>query len=1178
MWRRFKPLLVLVGVVLGLMLLSMLVIPWQIKQQASRWIAEHTSRKLSFERVFFNPFNLTVEADGVRLTEPDGERTFASLKHLRLSASGRSILHRAVIFDQVELQEPFVNIELLGEQRYNFSDFLPQGQPPEPEEPEDAGKPLLFSLNNIVISDGSIDFADQASKHPSRHQIRELSLAVPFIGNIPYLTDKYVEPVLRLLLNGAEVRAEGQLKPFAASLETSLALVFQGVDLAYYAALSPVPLPVKVATGMLDSDLALDYRVSEQQSPELTLRGELRLAALELREPAGEPLLQLPLLTLDIDRAELLQREALLRSVTLERPQLFLRRDKEGLWNLARMATGEKSPPPKKEASEKTPRWSVEEVQLHGGTVQLRDELPAGGIREELQAIELQLRKFSNRPQVLGAMDLSLHSDRGSQLEVSGEIGLQPFSTRLKLQAGDLPLLPYAPYLEPWLTAPIEGSLDLGGELEYTAEGNLLLHHARLGLKALKLPFAGKDHFTLGQLAVSGVDLDLGQRQLKVADIQLKGGDLRATRLADGSLSPRTLLRAAAAQPAPKTEPVPKADWTLQLGQLQLEQINLLLTDAGRPQSPQLKVTGLALQAEQLHYPESAQSPFKLSGKIDSKGSFAANGSLAHTPLRLQAQTRIKSLTLADFNDFIPERVALKVKDGELFATLDLRLDQQRRGLSGSLSGRANLSGFNLRDSRSDGELLAWDSLDLTGIRGEIAPLKLAVEEVALSNYRANILINEQGQVNLTTVAGGREQAAGPTPDPAEPEADQPAATAEPPPDISIAALTLQGGTVHFTDRHLSRTFATTMYQLGGRISGLSSDAAMQADVDLRGQLENHSPLTVTGKLNPLSQELFADLTIRFQDIDLAPMSPYSGTYLGRIIDKGKLYLDLSYHIEDQRLRAENKIMLDQFTLGEAVESDKATSLPVSLAIALLKDRKGEIHLDVPLSGNLNDPEFSVWGAVFSILKNLVVKAATSPFSLLASLAGGGEDFSSVEFAPGSARLEPAQTEQLAKLAEMLVQRPGLTLEVSGFIDPQKDPEGLRQQQLQAQLVAAKWRELKENGEAPPGREAVEVAPQERSKYLQQVYKEADFPRPRNFVGLLKALPDEEMTKLLLANTPAGPEQMAELARERALKVREALETLQPELKPQIFLTQADITTAAKTGPASRVEFKISSK
>ena len=214
--------------------------------------------------------------------------------------------------------------------------------------------------------------------------------------------------------------------------------------------------------------------------------------------------------------------------------------------------------------------------------------------------------------------------------------------------------------------------------------------------------------------------------------------------------------------------------------------------------------------------------------------------------------------------------------------------------------------------------------------------------------------------------------------------------------------MTLQGGAVNFSDKYIKPNYSASLVEVGGRVSGLSSEESRLADVDLRGKLENSAPLEIVGKINPLAKDLFLDLKVDFRDMDLSTLSSYSGRYAGYGIQKGKLTLNLKYHIEKGKLDSENKVFLDQFTFGDPVDSPDATKLPVRLAVALLKDRSGEIHLDLPVTGSIDDPKFSVWGVVWQIVKNLLVKAATSPFALLGAIfGGGGRSFRTSSSTPG---------------------------------------------------------------------------------------------------------------------------------------------------------------------------------
>ena len=271
----------------------------------------------------------------------------------------------------------------------------------------------------------------------------------------------------------------------------------------------------------------------------------------------------------------------------------------------------------------------------------------------------------------------------------------------------------------------------------------------------------------------------------------------------------------------------------------------MLLTDLSLAKKPQMTISDVHFHAENLSFPVAEKSPFSLTAQIGEKGRIQVDGSAIHTPLQLQAQTEITALPLVSFNNFVPENLNFNLKDGKFYSTLGINLKQQPDKLSGNFSGKVNIANFDLRDPTGSGELLGWDNLSFAGIEGEIAPLSLHISDVVLSHYLANIQITPEGQVNLSHLTTAK-------PDSSVKETnsdsiketviseEKEATTA---PDIRIDALTLQGGTVSFVDRHLPETFSTTMYKLGGRVTGLSSAENMQADVDLRGQLENHFPL-----------------------------------------------------------------------------------------------------------------------------------------------------------------------------------------------------------------------------------------------------------------------------------------------------------------------------------------------
>jgi len=311
--------------------------------------------------------------------------------------------------------------------------------------------------------------------------------------------------------------------------------------------------------------------------------------------------------------------------------------------------------------------------------------------------------------------------------------------------------------------------------------------------------------------------------------------------------------------------------------------------------------------------------------------------------------------------------------------------------------------------------------------------------------------------------------------------------------------------------------------------------------------------------------------------MDLSPLTPYSGRYLGYVIEKGKLALNLHYLIEKKKLDSQNKILLDQFTLGSQVESPDATKLPVRLAIALLKNRRGEIDLDIPVSGQIDDPKFSVGRIIIKIFLNLLVKAATSPFALLGSLFGGGEELSYVEFDPGLANLNEAGVKKIDILIKALNDRPSLKLDIEGHADMNKDREGLKQLLFIRKIKAQKLKDMVKQGNAAVPVDEVKIEPAEYANYLKLAYKAEKFPKPRNFLGIAKDLPVAEMEKLMLTQIEVTDGDLRMLASQRALAVKDMLLKSKLVEQERIFLVEPKTLQPEKKEKVrdSRVDFKL---
>ena len=358
-------------------------------------------------------------------------------------------------------------------------------------------------------------------------------------------------------------------------------------------------------------------------------------------------------------------------------------------------------------------------------------------------------------------------------------------------------------------------------------------------------------------------------------------------------------------------------------------------------------------------------------------------------------------------------------------------------------------------------------------------------------------------------------------------------------PDIKIARITLQGGQINFSDEHIQPNYHATLTEVGGRLSDLNAAEMRSGDAELRGMWDKTEPVEIIGKVNPVAKDLFVDLNVRLKDVELSPMTPYAAKYVGYTIQKGKLAMDLKYLIVKRKLEAQNKIFFDQLTLGDRVESPEATKLPVKFAISLLKDRKGEIRLDIPVTGSLDDPKFSVFRIVLQVIGNLLAKAATSPFALLGALVGGGEHLEYAEFDYGSAEVKGEALNKLNSMVKVLQDRPEIRLDIEGHVDMEKDREALKTLFFQRKLKAQKLKEITKQGQPPVPVDEIKIETNEYARYLKKAYKEEKFPKPKNFIGFEKDIPVPEMEKLMLTHTEVKEEDLRALASQRSRKVEE---------------------------------------
>lgn len=618
----------------------------------------------------------------------------------------------------------------------------------------------------------------------------------------------------------------------------------------------------------------------------------------------------------------------------------------------------------------------------------------------------------------------------------------------------------------------------------------------RLALRELQARAAPLDSRLRWQaLTLDGLDLAPLEQRYALKTVQIDGLDGELT--LGGTKSPPPATPAAAVQAAPAATAATaasaaasapaRAPLAALIDTLRCVACRIAVTDrsvqpATRIELQQAELTLSKLSAD-LGQPIGVALQTRLATAAGSQapavGQLDLQGEVRPQPLDLRAALKLAGIDLRVAQPYLAPQLNLVLAGGKLDAEGQLELtqpaDTPKAPLVAHYAGRLAVGGLRTLDSVNGADFVAWQRLGFDGL--DVAwrthagtgtgALQANLGRIGLDGLNARLILHPDGHLNVADIVKRSPQAepqsiTTPRPisvtvtatakaaSPAASVAGAPGAPATPaaaaqtpsPHQIRWQAIALRDGAVHFSDTFIKPNYSARLTRLQGSVSALSSSAPQPADVKIAGALDDGAPLAIGGRIHPLGARLFTDIEASARGIALTRLSTYAERYAGYAIEKGSLSVKLQYKIDQGRLEAQNQLFLDQLTFGNPVESAEATRLPVLLAVSLLKNRRGEIDLHLPVAGTLDDPQFSVGGIVWKLLLNLLERAITAPFALL--MGGDGGETAQIDFAPGSAELTPAARERLDALAARLADRPGLKLEATGHADLQRDGAALR--------------------------------------------------------------------------------------------------------------------------------------
>ena len=1125
--RRFA---IAVAALIALIVTAWLAVPPIARWQLEARLTELLGRPVTVQEVSFDPFKLEVALRNLAIADASGPTPLLTVDQVAANVSSASIYHWAPVLDSLKVTHPAIALRRDAKGEYSIRDIVDR------IDARPAGPTPKFSLNNIEIVDAAVTFEDGVASR--KHTIESLNAGIPFLSTLPYQTDIQVRPHLDGRFNGAHFALDGKTVPFAQRREAILDVDLDALPLAQYAVYLPRKPAYVLADGALTTRLQIAFVDGAAGERRLEVRGRAELANLSLQRRDGTPLLAAAKIAADIDRVDVLARDVRIASLAVTSPSADVKRLADGRVELAQpwFEGATSAQPATTDAS-----WSVTiaKTSIAGGAVTVADD--STKFRTALADVTAEATNLSTKKGEKAHVTLAfVSSDRVASFQ--GEGDLEPTvpsaSGTFDLKKFSLPLL--FPYYREVLAVEVRGgAIDYASSFTLTADGDLKLASGNATVNALDLFAPGADEplWRVPQLVARNVNVDTAARRVSLDELRAQAGTLWIARERDGTLEVARLMKTTRTTgTAADTQ-----TWTLAAGRLALERIALHVED--RVPEPPVKIAGSDITATVTGFSNARNSKAEmtLSGKLGERGRIRFAGPVANNPFSIAGELDASGLDLVPLKPYVEPHVNVTLVSGAFAAKGRVAVSVPESGdASATWNGDVSVTDFAALDRPTSSDLARWKRLALEGAEIATSPARVTVARIAAEDYFARLIVYPDGTINLARLLTSNATPDAAPATPPAPASGQAATPASFP--ISIGRIDLARGNLNVSDFFVKPNYAANLTDVTGTIGTMSAQSA--GAIELAARVDRTAPVEIRGTIQPFAKDLTLDLTGTARDVDLPPLTPYSVKYAGYGIEKGKLTFDVHYRIEARKLAAENRLVLDQLTFNrERVDSPTATKLPVLLAVALLKDSRGVIDVRLPISGSLDDPQFSMWGLVLQVIGNLIGKAATAPFTLLTAAFGGhGEELSVIPFDAGASTLGDDAQKRIDTLGKALSDRPGLRLEIAGAADPASDREAMRHDAVETAMKREKMKRLAREGTAPESLSLVTIEPAERERWLKAAYEEAPIEaRPRNVVGMLKDAPAADMEAMLLANAKVDDDAIRLLANARAQTVKDAL-------------------------------------
>jgi len=1028
------------------------ILPLILKPQLQKIIQQETNTKVAISFVYFNPLIFRLEVDDLTISDMQ-KKPLVGFKSLLINIDPSSLFIGAFEIKRILLESPTIHLVYEKNRTVNLLNILKKSKQ-EAESQDDNSSSTLprVIIKSIKLVNGHIDYKDFTRKTPFAFSLDNIGFALKNIDTKDINQSNAAIRLYSTLGDGGFVDFKSKILSLA-PLKLNGSLSFEASKLYTEWKYMQDVLNLEVADGKISFNAKYSLNLDDVNATKVDIVN-LSLKKLRIKpKNRGKDVLNLRNLYAKNIQIKPFTQEVRINKVGLSGLSVQVKRYENGKFDWLEYLKIDRAHNDKnataKENNETLP-WSVslKNLVLEKMSLDFDDLAVKPNVITKINELNIFAQNVTLKGQKPFAYQINMNMNENTLCNMQGTFAHKNLNLISTLNCKDFNVVHYKPYINTIAKNNLSrydldlNSLlaDIGADVKVEDVNNSMLINVNKGSLALKTLKISKKSTkeslaTFQNFQISGFSLDTIKRDINIDTIALNNLAAKLQRYKNLKFNIENLIIPKKAKQSKKTQQTKEPDYKVNVKTVALRNAKVEFTDKTVAKTQRQKIDKINVTLHNVNLAKNRWLNYKASMRINTKGIVRADGKLRHTPLKQSGNILIKDLSLVALTPYLQEKTFLSLDDGKIYLKAKESYMPSKKNPDLRLKGTFKLNSLFVTNRGDHNALLfSLNELKIKPFTLELFPNRLYIDEVNVDSFYVSAKIDENKTINFAKVM--------------KPSKENLNTTSTPFP-VKIVKMNVKNGSAEFMDLSLPIKFKTYIHDVNGVIDAISSTPGDTTHVDINGEIDKYGSTKLKGSLDSSNPKEYVDLDFNFKNLDLHSMSGYSASFAGYKIDSGKLFLDLGYKISHSNLNATNNITIKKIKLGDELEGENINHLPLGFVIGLLEDNDGIIDIDMPIEGNLDEPDFKYGALVWKTLGNLIVKAVASPFKFLGSMLGmDGEKLAFVSFEFGKSDITPPQREKLDQIAKIMNKRQKISLDISGSYDIEHDKKALKFQKL----------------------------------------------------------------------------------------------------------------------------------